>query len=399
MSALAGPQSPPGCGPVGELDSLPLLPAYGSASLAELLPSVLACLLSSDAGPDAGPAGVLGLRPVRRAGVLLVDGLGASLLAEHADVAPTLAQALGRGRELTSAFPSTTATSLATLGTGLPPGRHGITGYTVALPGTDRVMSSLSWDPSVDPLLWQPEPTVFEQAAGAGIAVTRVGPGAFHGSGLTTAAMRGGDYVGVETAGQRAAALVDALGRGDRSIVYGYYGDLDLTGHVSGCTSPAWREELALVDAVVARLVATLPRDAALWVTADHGMVDVPVGDRLDLATEPELTAGLRLVAGEPRARHLHTRPGAAPDVLATWLEVLGDRAWVRSGAEAVDEGWFGEVHPRVRERIGDVVVACRDTVAVVDSRVETPSSLALVGHHGSLTPAEVRVPLLEWRA
>ena len=374
--------------------ALPVLPAYGVRSLGELLPSVAAAL-ARQGGERRGP---LAFAPVRRACVLLVDGLGWHLLAANADIAPTLAAAMV-DPPLTTAFPSTTATSLATLGTGLPPGSHGITGVTVKIPGTGTVMNSLTWENGVDPRLWQPWPTIFERLLAAGVAVTRVGPAAFDGSGLTEATLRGGDYVAVDSAGQRAAAIVAALQRGERSFVYAYHRDLDLTGHVSGCNSLAWREELALVDAVVARIAALLPPDAALWVTGDHGMVDVCPDGCIDLADEPDLSAGLTHLAGEPRARHLHTRRGAAEDVLQTWRERLGCRAWVCLRAEAVTEGWFGMVEARVAERIGDVVVAARDGLSVVDRRVDPPGLRALVGHHGSLTPAEVEVPLLQWRA
>jgi len=372
----------------------PALPLYGVRSLGEVLPSIAAAL-SWEGEIRRGP---LGFAPVRRACILLVDGLGWHLLADNLDVAPTLAAAMVEP-PLTTAFPSTTATSLATLGTGLPPGRHGITGVMVRIPGTSTLMNSLTWENGVDPRVWQPWPTVFEQLLGAGVAVTRVGPASFNGSGLTEATLRGGDYVAVDSAGQRAAAIAAGLDRGTRSLVYAYHRELDHTGHVSGCGSLAWREELALVDAAVARIVALLPEDAALWVTGDHGMVDVSARSRIDLADEPELSAGVSHLAGEPRARHLHVRPGAAEDVVHTWRERLGDRAWVCSRAEAEAEGWFGPVEPRVAPRIGDVVVAARGRFSVVDRRVEPPALLALIGHHGSLTPAEVEVPLLEWRA
>ena len=374
--------------------ALPLLPAYGVRSLGELLPSIAAAL----APEGEALRGPLGLAPVRRAVVLLIDGLGWQLLADNVDIAPTLAAAMVEP-PLTSAFPSTTATSLATLGTGLPPGSHGVTGLMVRVPGTSTVMNSLTWENGLAPRVWQPWPTVFEQLLAAGVAVTRVGPAPFEGSGLTEATLRGGDYVAVASAGQRAAAIVAALERGDRSLVYAYHGDLDHTGHLSGCGSLAWREELALVDAAVARIVALLPADAALWVTGDHGMVDVSAEDRVDLADEPTLSAGLSHLAGEPRARHLHVRDGAAEDVLNAWAGRLGDRAWVCSRAQAVAQGWFGAVEPRVVERIGDVVVAARESLSVVDRRVDPPGLLTLIGHHGSLTPAEVEVPLLHWRA
>jgi hypothetical protein len=98
------------------------LPAYGTGSLADLLPAVLASL------EVPGERDVLGLAPTGRAVVLLVDGLGAALLRRHADAAPFLTSLTSR--DLTAGFPSTTVTSLASFGTGLPPGEHGLPGYT-----------------------------------------------------------------------------------------------------------------------------------------------------------------------------------------------------------------------------------------------------------------------------
>jgi hypothetical protein len=124
-------------------------------------------------------------------------------------------------------------------------------------------------------------------------------------------------------------------------------------------------------------------------------MVDVAREDRVDLAREPELAAGVRLVAGEPRARYLYTRTGAAEDVLAAWRECLGDRMHVMSREEAVAQGWFGAVRVEYAERIGDVVAVAASPCSVVDSRSMDAGSLALLGQHGALTEDELLVPLL----
>lgn len=375
-------------GPDGQLP----VPRYGGGSLADLLPSVLHGLGVHT--PDGPPA--LALPPADRVCVLLVDGLGLELLRQHRDVAPFLGSLLDTGVGLTAGFPSTTATSLPSLGTGLPPGVHGMLGYEMFVPAIDRVMNCLTWDRDVDPVLLQPRQTAFERAAAAGVAVTRIGPRKLDGTGLTLAGLRGGRHAGAESAGERVLAARAALREGDRSLVYVYYGDLDATGHRVGCASPAWRYQLAHVDLLAAQLAAALPEDAVLLVTADHGMVDVPPDGRWDLATTPVLDAGVRLIAGEPRAVYVHTVDGAADEVLAAWRETLGDTAWVLSRDEAVAAGWFGpQVADLVLPRIGDVVVAARGPVAVFDSRRARPEVLALVGLHGSLTPAELDVPLL----
>jgi hypothetical protein len=366
----------------------PLLPGYGETSLADLSDSLLASL----GVPDA--SNPLGLASVSRVCLLLVDGLGWDLLRSHRSAAPFLSGLTETGCWLTAGFPATTATSLGSLGTARPPGVHGLLGYQVRVPESGQLLNELRWDEAVDPVGWQPGPTIFERAAAAGIAAIRVASGAFRRSGLSVATMRGADYRAANTPGALVAGTAAALAAERRALAMVYTGDLDATGHACGCTSPAWRFQLAHVDRLAEQLAGALPAGTALYVTADHGMVDVPPDQRTDADTVPELRAGVALLGGEGRARHVYALPGAEADVLAAWRFVLGDRAWVMSRDEAVNEGWFGPVDSRSAPRIGDVVAALRGQSAVVATQTE-PRESALIGMHGSLTPAEQRVPLL----
>jgi hypothetical protein len=375
-------------------------PEYGTATLADVLPGVAAAL---DVPVQRGdlPADPLGLTSAlggaRRVAVLLVDGLGADLLRAHPDLAPTLAALASPVGDLQAPCPSTTPVSLATLATGLPPGSHGILGFVTAVPGEDRTLNHVQWADDPDPDTWQARRTVFEQADDAGVAVTAVGPYVYAGSGLTRAVYRGAAYPGAVGHGDLAAQIVDALEAAPRSLVYGYLAELDLTGHVRGIDSAAWRAQLALMDRVVEQVVDGLPDDAALLVTADHGMLDVPADTRLDLDDRPDLADGVRLLAGEPRARYVHTEPGAAADVLARWREELGSRAWVAGREEAVASGIFGPVDEGLAARIGDVVALARGTWALTASRRD-PGPSRLAAYHGSLTQTELAIPLLAAR-
>lgn len=365
-------------------------PPYGSATLAEVLPAVLSAL----GMPEESDA--LKLDLPRRVAVLLIDGMGAELLTEHAHLAPCLAELAKDGGTLGVGFPSTTATSLTSLGTGLPPGAHGVLGLTLRKPD-GSLLSTLQWDAAaVDPLTWQPYPTAFERAAAAGITVSAVGPRRFRGSGLNTAAFRGAKPVGAESAGEVAAATLAQLAgpASSPALVYSYYGDLDATGHREGVGSAAWRFQLGHLDRLVEQIVTELPADTAVVITADHGMLDVPMDGRVDYDAIPELRAGVELLAGEPRARYVHAVPGAAADVLAAWREVLGADWCVLPRGEAIATGWFGPPD-RVREDlVGDVVAVPYGSGAVVASETERFMS-RLIGMHGGLTPAEQRVPLL----
>lgn len=369
------------------------VPRYGVASLGDFATSLLAAL------GVPGADDVVGLGPAPRACVLLVDGLGWELLRTRAAASPSpapfLAELLGDARVLTAGFPSTTATSLGSLGTGRPPGEHGLLGYQVAIPGEARLLNNLRWDDRVDPAAWQPLPTVFQRAAAAGVAPAYVGPGKFARSGLTRATARGATYLPADSPGELVAQAVAALNGQRRALVSVYYGDLDATGHRLGCRSAAWRFQLAFVDRLAEQLAAAVPPDVPLYITADHGMVDVDEGRRVDAQSVPELCDGVALLGGEARARHVYAVPGAAPDVLDAWAELLGDRMWVVPRDRAIEECWFG---PTVSEgmlaRIGDVIAAAHGDVAVTASATE-PLESRLIGLHGSMTPEEELIPLL----
>ncbi|GAA4405826.1 alkaline phosphatase family protein [Fodinibacter luteus] len=383
-------------------DPSPDPPVGPGPSLADVLPSVATSLgvprqggeAPASGGEEPASGGFL-MPPARRAVVVLVDGLGHDLLVRRAGHAPWLRAHLGTTRRVASGFPSTTATSMGTFGTGLAAGAHGLLGYEVLVPGADRLLNELSWEDGPDPRTWQPHETVFEAVARAGVEVVRVGPAFFDGSGLTNAAVRGGRFVAAESLAARVDATVAAVRSAPRALVHLYWGDLDKVGHVHGCESWQWGDELESIDRELGRLAALLPPDCSLTVTADHGMVDAPHELRLDVAHEPVLAAGVRHVSGEARAPQLYVEAGAADDVRAAWAEVLGDRALVHRRDEAVGAGWFGTVLPENLPRIGDVVVAMRGRFAVVDSRRARPELLALVGLHGSLSDDEVAVPVV----
>ena len=265
----------------------------------------------------------------RRVAVLLIDGLGSDLLRAHADLAPTLSGLARPVGDLSGPCPSTTPVSLATLGTGLPPAATASSASSpwfleTGATGEDRLLNHVQWRDDPDPDVWQRSPTVFEQAEAAGVRRPPWARSPTPAPGSPARSTAGAEYPGSVSHGDLVARVLHSLAAAPRALVYGYIPELDLTGHVRGVDSAAWRAQLALVDRLVEQLVDGLPDDAALLVTADHGMLDVPADTRVDLDAEPALTEGVRVLAGEPRARYVHTEAGAEDDVLARWRELLG---------------------------------------------------------------------------
>ncbi len=389
----AGTQVVPGFAEAGFV-----APRYRGASLGSVLPGVADALGAPvrPAEESAQARAALGLPQVDRVCLVLVDGLGLDALTERAGHAPFLRSLLPEVRPLVTGFPSTTAASLGLLGTAEGPGRTGMVGYTARHPGTGALANLVSWTDVGPAREWQREPTVLEQVQAAGVPVTSVGPARFAGSGLTEAALRGGGYRRAESLTDRVDVAVEELM--GPALVYLYWGDVDKIGHHHGVRSWQWGEALGELDRELARLARMLPPRTVLAVTADHGMVDVDPTARWDVATDPDLRQDVELVAGEPRALHVHTRssaPEAVDAVADRWRATLGAAAVVATREQAVGAGWFGPVSDHVRPAIGDVVVAATGRSTVVDSRTQSAASLDLVGVHGSFTRQEMVVPFL----
>jgi hypothetical protein len=346
---------------------------------------------------------------VRRAVVVLVDGLGLANLAERGGHAPFLRSLAADGRSVLSSFPSTTAAALATFGTGTSPGRTGLLGYTQRNPATGGLATTVSWTEQSDPYrpgtklsgpmrsepeALQREPTVLQRLAEGGLRVTSPGPARFAGSGMTRAALRGPRYVPAEGLDAQVGTTVRELR--EPGLVYLYHGAVDKTGHKFGPSSWQWGDALEETDSELRRLVRSVPAGTLVVVTADHGQITADPAHQHDVAANAELARDVALLGGEPRAAHVYVAPDVDPrDVAARWAAVLGDDALVMLRDDAVAAGWLGPVAEHVLPAVGDVLVAARGAATVVDSRLHPASAREMPGVHGSLTATEMVVPLL----
>ena len=345
----------------------------------------------------------LGLAPVRNAVVVLVDGLGAEVLRSRSGHARTLAGAMTSKSVIESGFPTTTASALATLTTGVPPGQHGMVGYSVHDAAHDRVVNQLSgWDAQLDPATWQRVPTLFETAGVAGLDPVVIGPARYRDSGFTRAVLRGARYVAAATALDRAnAAAAEIAANGPPKLIYVYIPELDQAAHAHGWQSTEFTTALETADAAVRELVASLGPGDGLLVTADHGLIDVP--QHAHVLVDGDLLRSIRFMAGEPRCLQLYFEPDATPAerlaTLALWRKSESARSWVVTRNEAVVAGWFGTVDDEVLPRIGDIIVAARKGIAYYDGRIDNQKGRSMVAQHGSWSPSETRVPLLRFGA
>jgi hypothetical protein len=327
--------------------------------------------------------------------LFLIDGFGFDTLATYADAMPTMSRMFNHGC-IQTAFPSTTATSLATLTTGQLPGAHGMLGYTVQVPRSGgRLLNALKWDERVDPENWQPIETLFQRAAAAGINVTHVAAKRYENSGFTRAVFRGAQYKGANLVADLISETKLALHKAP-SFVYLYVNDLDTAGHSDGVGSEKWIAALSMIDQMVSQLMKEVPKGTRIWVTSDHGMINVQ--EKIVIGLDNPLMQGVSVVAGEPRARHLYLdsdSPTARAETASLWQEYLQDKALVLTREQAISSNLFGsEVSADALDRMGEVIAIARGGLVLLDAdRVEKEG--AMVGHHGADSDIESQVGLL----
>jgi hypothetical protein len=327
--------------------------------------------------------------------LFLIDGFGFDTLSQYADVMPTMSRMFNHGLVQTS-FPSTTATSLATLTTGELPGVHGMLGYTVQVPRSGgRLLNALKWDERVDPENWQPVETLFQRAAKVGISVTHVAAKRYENSGFTRAVFRGAEYKGANVVADLVSETKQALQK-TPSFVYLYVNDLDNAGHSDGVGSDKWIAALSAIDQMVSQLMKEVPKGTRIWITSDHGMINVE--EKIIIGQGNPLLTGVNVIAGEPRARHIYLTedsPSVREEAASLWQRYLQEKALVLTREEAVSSNLFGaQLSVDAIDRMGDVIAIAREGLVLLDPE-RADKEGAMVGHHGGDSEIESQVGLL----
>ena len=379
------------------------LPDYAGGSIVNLMASIALALDAHD-WPYA-PLRQLDpsvLRARRNVLLLVVDGLGYRYLRE-AHAGSILCRHL-RG-SMTSVFPSTTATAITAIMSGLAPQQHGVTGWHVYFEEIGAVGAVLPFRlrPTDEPLArlgLRPDQVFTHRSFFDRVAVTThvVAPASIVHSDFNIAHSGGAQRHAYSSLEQFFRTIALALrGRSERKLVYAYYPELDSAAHEHGIGSRHSAEILRRFDAGLGRLLSALSgSDVTVLVTADHGFIDAPAAERIDVGDHPRLAAMLaQPLCGERRAAYCYVRPGQASAFEDYVRNELGERALVFESRALVEAGWFGPgtPHPRLQSRIGDYVLLMQGGATIKDW-MPGERRHTLVGVHGGTSADEMLVPL-----
>lgn len=385
-----------------------VVPDYGVGGLYGLIGAIAAVL---DGGPWNAPASAATVGAPRSAApvlvFVLVDGLGDAFLQRHGRGSRLLAN---RVQRITSVFPSTTASAVTTVLTGIAPAEHGLTGWFIRdhrfggiiapLPLTLRAGGAVDGAGATQQLF--PYRTLFMERRRPAIMVSprHIAWSAFsqrHCRGARICAYEGLD--GMVDAVAAAAAALSASGGG---YVHAYYPDFDALSHDCGCESDAVVEEFWRIDAAMGRLAERLtPLEAEMLVSADHGFIDSPETRLIDLDAHPDAVAMLNgPLFGERRAAFADVREGAEAEFAAFTGEVLAGKAVLVRSADLLARGFFGPApyHRCIGERVGTHTLLMQPGWTIWD-RLPGEKVHRMIGVHGGLSPQEMWIPLIRMQA
>ncbi len=360
----------------------PLRPDYAGACISNVVPALIE-------PPDQRPSWLPEPAHDAEAVILLVlDGLGWNQLETRHHLAPTLASL--QGGPISTVLPTTTATALTSLTTGLPPGEHGVIGYRIVVGG--EVLNVLRWSTATGDARQTIVPQKIQpHSAFCGHRPPVVTRAEFARSGFTMAHLDEARFSGWRV-GSTLATHLSRLAATE-PFVYGYYDGIDKVSHEYGLTE-FFDAEVAAADQIVAAVMASAPPEAVVVVTADHGQVHT--GENV-VPLDPEVLQHVSFQSGEGRFRWLHARPGHAVDLADACRSRHGHQGWVRTRDQVVEEGWFGPVVTgEAAGRLGDVALVAKGVLAFSEPTDTGPYHL--VGRHGSATADELLVPLLAGR-
>jgi predicted AlkP superfamily pyrophosphatase or phosphodiesterase len=333
------------------------------ANLASMLPSVpksfgrlseayLSAFLALNGKPNP-----LSLPSKQSYAVILVDGLGVSNIKSAGAHAGFLNQKLSNSVSLFSGFPTTTATSLASLATGKANGEHAFIGYRVFDREKQRAINLLN-DLGVDlpPNKYQDLETISAQAIAIDKTVITVGPGEYANSGFTKATMPAATYLAAQSIGDRFKVAARELSK-PGTLLYLYVPELDQVAHRLGTQSRKWLETIEELDSELASFSRGLPSGAGALLTADHGVIDVDQSRHVYLE-ELESLEELSMIGGDPRCGYLyfpnHTDLISKRAQLTTDLVGLADVVTVQ---ELVETGWLHALSATASKVAPDLII------------------------------------------
>jgi len=341
-------------------------------------------------------ANPLGLSARKKVFVVLIDGLGAEQIQQRSGHAPWLSSLLTKSAISNCAFPATTSANIASFATGVSVGEHGLVGHKVwDRDFNEQINLLIGWNERTDPKIWQPVETIAEKAMRLGVKCNVIAATEYRDTPYTEATMRGAEFNNADTWEEKFQVARSIVATKEPSLNYLYIPELDKYGHRNGWSSPGWAAMLEDLDAQLRSFCTSLPKDVGVIITADHGMLETEKARQLVLDEAYEKSGSVQFVAGDTRVNYVYLDSALAiPDVLSD-LQSTNYAFDAVVTSDAISAGWFGEVTTAARARLPELMLLAKSNYTLYHSKYFKPRSFEMIAHHGALSPAETKVPLI----
>ena len=377
-----------------------VLPDYGGGGLVNLMSSIATALGGSSSYPPLAALPPQALAGARHRVLLVIDGLGLDYLSRRDG-------ALRRHLhgQLTSVFPSTTASAIPTFLTGLAPQQHGLTGWNMYFREIGAIIAPLPFrvrtgrhalrEAGVSPATLFGLTPLFDRLP---LPCHVVSPRSIVHSDFNVALSGRAQRHGYDTLDELFALIAGLLRSDAPSYVHAYWPQIDSLAHEHGIGSEPVAAAFAALDAAFEGLLDVVHSSGSrIIATADHGFIDSPPEQTIDLDDHPALRDTLLLpLCGEPRMAYAYVRAGREMQFEDYVRERLEDRVQLFRSDDVLQQGWLGPgaPHPGLRDRLGDyVLIPCGQ--AILRDWLKGEERYTHVGVHGGLSEAEMRVPLV----
>jgi hypothetical protein len=356
--------------------------------------------------------------PYEKVVLLVVDALGAALLDRMLQQDPQLVWSAFRDRgvysPITSVCPSTTASALTTLWTGVGPASHGIIGYEMWAKEFGMIINNILHAPAsarsdvgrlsksgFEPREFLGRPLLGTHLQAHGVMATAFMHSHIAHSGLSVMQMDDVNVKGYVNEADLWISLAEHLntGAGVREYVYAYYGDVDTLMHRFGKDDDRVRLQFRMFSelfkkAFLDQVSETVAKDTLLVVSADHGSKITPRNPRYDLVNHPDLESCLVMQPTcENRLAFFYIKPGREGQLRDYFASTWPEEFVLLEPDVALENELFGNppFKAQARERLGDLIAVAKGDAYLWWA--PTPNHMA--GRHGGLSREEMLVPFM----
>jgi predicted AlkP superfamily pyrophosphatase or phosphodiesterase len=334
--------------------------------------------------------------------LIVLDGLGYEYLKKQKN--SFLAKNIKS--KLTTVFPSATSAAITTFITAEAPKQHAFTGWFLYLKEIGQISLSLPFVSRADkkPITIidvkdvLSSTSIFEKIK---VDSYLIMPSRIINSKFTSNNSKKAKKLGYNTIGGFLSQIKKAINKNKRKYIYAYWPFFDGLSHDFGANSKETLSHFKLLDKKIEEFIKKIQgTNTTVIITADHGLIDTPKKNRINLEDHPKLKECLTLpLCGESKVSYCYVHPSKTAQFEKYVKTKFKKYCELHKSIDLIKKGYFGlfNENEKLLDRIGDYVLIMKDNYILKDKLLNEKKGLH-VSHHGGLSKEEMLVPLIVFK-